>query len=273
MTTAVSLAEVIREPSTGRTRAVVLDFHDYAQTVFLKGRPAPWGEAMAYSNFLGQAQGVLKSDALILPLDRFYGEILLQSPDLRVAMGAKSRTGYALRALLADVNATTRAVDFVSTFVKTQRSPVVLQLSSPFRWLADTHAMVGGEPELDGDNAENASIYVADLLRGFAALPLAGILLDDRTQPETASRLTVGLDSYSPVANVTDHYGWTLAMRGHGGITLAGSSLVGEPIPAGFWAGDAAVSPGLPQGDFLIGEIPTEAVPETVMSRIAGMGG
>ena len=272
MTTAVSLAEVIRIPPTGRTRAVVLDFHDYAQAVFLKGRPAPWGEAMAYSNFLGQAQGVLKSDALILPLDRFYREIFLQNPDLRVAMGAKSRTGYALRTLLGDANATTRAVEFVSTFVKTQRSPVVLQVSSPFRWLADTHTLVGGEAELDGDNAENASMYVADLLRGFAALPLAGILLDDRTQPDVAPGLAVGFDAYSPVANVTEHYGWTLAMRGHDGITLAGSSARGEPIPADFWAGDAALSPGLPSGDFLIGEIPTGAVPETVMSRIAAMG-
>jgi hypothetical protein len=273
VTTTVSLAEVIREPPTGRTRAVVLDFHDYAQTVFLKGRRAPWGEAMAYSNFLGQAQGVLKSDALILPLDRFYDDLLTNSPDLRVAMGAKSRTGYALRTLLGDSDATIRAVEFVTTFVKTQRSPVILQLCSPFRWLTETHALVGGEAELDGDNAENSAMYVADLLRGFAALPLAGILLDDRTPAGAASGLAVEFDAYSPVANVTENYGWSLAMRRAGGITLAGIGVVGAPISADYWSGDASVSPVLPAGDFLIGEIPSDAVPETVMSRIAGMSG
>lgn len=273
MTTAISLADVIRQPPTGRARAVIVDFHDYAQTVFLKSRPVPWGEAMAYSNFLGQAQGVLKSDALLLPLNRFYDDLLAGSPDLRTAMGAKSRTGYALRTLLGDADASSRAVEFVTTFVKTQRSPVLLQLPSPFRWLASTHALAGGEAELDGDNAENASMYVANLLRGFAALPLAGILLDDRMPAGTARGLAAEFDAYSPVANVTEHYGWTLAMRRDGGITMSGSNVVGEPIPADYWSGDPSASPALPPGDFLIGEIPADSVPETVMSRIAGMNG
>lgn len=269
MTAATSLADVIRQPPTGRDRAVVLDFHDYAQAVFLKGRPTPWGEAMAYSNFLGQAQGVLKSDALLLPLDRLYVDLLQASPDLRRAMGAKSRTGYALRTLLADPAVSTRVTEFATTFVKCQRSPVVIQLASPYRWLRSTHALVGAESEIDADNAENAAMYMADLIRGFAALPLAGILLDDRSPEGSPAGLEVGIDSYSPVANVTENYGWTLAMRRELSTTVAGQDDVGTSIAADFWRGEE-VQP-LPPGDFLVGEIPSDAVPETVMSRIAAI--
>jgi hypothetical protein len=272
MTATMSLADVIRQPPTGRPRAVVLDFHDYAQRVFLKGRIVPWGEVMAYSNFLGQAQGVLKSDALLLPLDRFYAELLAGGSELRTAMAAKSRTGFALRTLLADADATKRVVELASTFVKTQRSPVVLQVASPLRWLSATDALVGRVAELDADDADTASMYVADLMRGFAALPLAGILLDDRMPVGSDPGIAVGLDSYSPIANVTEHYGWTLALRREDGVSVSAGSTVGVPILAGHWLGEASASPALPPGDFLMGEIPAGAVPETVMSRVSQLG-
>ena len=268
MTSTMSLADVIRQPPTGRPRAVVLDFHDYAQTVFLKGRIVPWGEAMAYSNFLGQAQGLLKSDALLLPLDRFYAELLAGSPELRAAMAAKSRTGFALRTLLADADATKRVVEFATTFVKTQRSPVVLQVASPFRWLSATDTLVGRVAELDADDADNASMYVADWLRSFAALGLAGVLLDDRTPVGGIESAVVGLESYSPIANVTEHYGWTLALRRGDGIEVHGAATAGGIIRSDFWLdGDQT----LPDGDFLLGEIPTAAVPEEVLTRILAL--
>jgi hypothetical protein len=240
--------------------------------VFLKGRTVPWGEAIAYSNFLGQAQGVLKSDALLLPLDRFYAELLAGGSELRTAMAAKSRTGFALRTLLADADATKRLVEFASTFVKTQRSPVVLQVASPLRWLSATDTLVGRVAELDADDADNASMYVADLMRGFASLPLAGILLDDRMPVGSDPGIAVGLDSYSPIANVTEHYGWTLALRREDGVSVSAGNTVGVPILAGHWLGEASASPALPPGDFLMGEIPADAVPETVMSRVSQLG-
>ena len=52
----ITLEEVITTPNSGRTRAVVLDFHDYAQSVILQGRDVPWHQPTAYSNFFGQAQ-------------------------------------------------------------------------------------------------------------------------------------------------------------------------------------------------------------------------
>lgn len=269
----LSLASVIAAPPTGRPRAVLVDSHDYAQAVLLQGRPIPWGEPMAYCNFFGQAQGLLSSDLALLNLDRFYAFRLGSSESLPAALAAKKRTGFALRTLLGDTGLLRDAVDFATTFSKTQRAPVVLQIPSPMQWLAQTHRFSGASDTtgLDEDSAENASMYVADWLRAFAGLPLAGVLLDDR--PCTGQNtIAVPLSTYSPVRNVTDHYGWTLGLRRADGIRLAGSGLDEAPpsgtvIPADFWPGSSVDEP--PAGDFLLAEIPAAAVPEQVLVRLA----
>lgn len=264
-----SFAAAIAEPPTGRRRAVLLDSHDYAQAVFLQGKPVPWHEPMAYANFVGQAQGVLASDLVLLSLDRFYTHRVESTGDLRQAMGARTRTGYALRTLLADAEATRLAVELATVFTRTQRHPVVLQIPSPMQWLVRTHFSASTDPaELDADDAENASMYVADWLRGFADLNLAAVLLDDRTVTGGTPPVTVPVATYSPVANVTDHYRWTLAQRSEDQIEVHGTGRLGSVVPPGFWLDDDGA---LPDGDFLLGEIPPTAVPEFVLARIAGL--
>ena len=264
----LSLHELLAEPPSGRSRAVVLDSHDYAQSVFLQGKPVPWQEPMAYANFFGQAQGVLKSDLALLSLDRFYAHRVASDPTLQTAMSAKSRTGYALRTLLGDPGTTAFVIELVSILSKTQRVPVVLQIPSPMQWLARTHSFSGATDAsgLDADNAENASMYVADWLRGFAALPLIAVLLDDRSPASGAK--SVPLSTYSPVANVTDHYRWALGQRHVDRVELHGTELRGAVIGPEFWANDTGT---LPDGDFLLGEVPQGAVPERVLSRITAL--
>ncbi|KFF61091.1 hypothetical protein JF66_00035 [Cryobacterium sp. MLB-32] len=265
-----SLTSVIDQPPSGRTRAVLLDSHDYAQTVLLQGKPVPWLEPMAYSNFFGQAQVLLKSDVALLSLDRLYGHQLEANLGLQSAMSAKSRTGYALRTLLADTALLAYVTEFATTFSKTQRAPIVLQIPSPLQWLARTHHFSGTTDVsgLDADNAENASMYVADWLRNFAGLPLAGVLLDDRTPPGADNTAEVALDTYSPVANVTEHYQWTLALRTASGVNVHGASASGGIIDPAFWLQN---DESLPDGDFLLGEIPSGAVPEDVLTRILAL--
>ncbi|HEY8720064.1 hypothetical protein [Pengzhenrongella sp.] len=263
-----SLSAVIASPPSGRPRAVLLDCHDYARSVFLQGRPVPWQEPMAYSNFLGQAQGVLKADVVLLPLDRWYAERLEGDPDLRAAMGAKSRTGFALRTLLGDPATTAGVTELVTTVVATQHAPVVVQIPSPMQWLARTHHLSGSDQVLDADNAENASMYVADWLRNFASLALAGVLLDDRSPAGGTEPAVVPLDTYSPVANVTGHYGWTLALRSDKSVEVSAGDERGGIVGPEFWlAGDAE----LPAGDFVLAEIPAAALPETVLARISSL--
>ena len=265
----ISLIDAIARPPSGRARAVLIDGHDYAQSVFLQGRPVPWQDPMAYSNFLGQAQGVFKSDLALLNLDRFYAHRLESSGELHAAMSAKNRTGFALRTLLGDEETTARVIEFATIFVNTQRVPVVLQIPSPMQWLARTQHFSATPGELDADDAENSSIYVADWLRGFAALPLAGVLLDDRAVEAEHETAVVPLETYSPIVGVTEHYGWTLGLRRTASVELTGTATSGVVTLPGFWLDDGQVAPA---GDFLVGEIPANAVPEVVVSRIATLG-
>ena len=265
-----SLTSVIEQPPSGRDRAVVIDSHDYAQSVLLQGRAVPWQEPMAYANFFGQAQALIKSDVVLLSLDRLFAHRMEVDSDLRSSMSSKTRTGFALRTLLGDPETLAFVSEFATIFSKTQRAPVVVQIPSPARWLELTHHFSGATDTsgLDADNAENASMYVADWLRSLAALELAGVLLDDRVLTAHSPGIQVDLDTYSPIANVTDHYQWTLGLRRHDGITLNGTTVTGSVIGSDFWLTDGQ---SLPAGDFLLGEIPTTAVPEEVLTRILVM--
>ena len=264
----ISLNELLAEPASGRRRAVLLDSYDYAKSVFLQGKPVPWQEPMAYANFFAQAQSVLKSDLALLSLDRFYEERIAADPSLRAAMSAKSRSGYALRSLLGDAETTAFVIELASIFSKTQRVPVVLQIPSPMQWLALTHPFSGAPDasSLDAENAENASMYVADWLRGFAALPLIAVLLDDR-RPALGTE-SVPLSVYSPISNLTENYRWALAQRHDDRVELHGSQLSGAVIQADFWSSDSDL---LPAGDFLLGEVPPSTIPEQVISRLAAL--
>jgi len=266
-----TLETIVGDPPSGRARAVLLDGDDYAQRVLLQGRTVPWDEPMAYAHYFGQAQDLLGPDAALLSLGPFCARRIETDGTLQSAMRARTRSGSALRALLANDDLIRRAVELVTLVARTQRRPVVLQVPSPRWWLARTHPF-SGELTVEGlsvDDAENASMYVADWLRRFAGLPLAAVVLDDRDGPGDPPTQAVPLPVYSPVAGVTEHYRWTLALRHADHVELHGSAATGAVIPQRFWLEDDVP---VPEGDFLLGEIPATAIPEDVLHRLSGLG-
>ena len=70
------------------------------------------------------------------------------------------------------------------------------------------------------------------------------------------------------IANVTEHYRWALGQRHEDRVELHGSQLSGAVIGQDFWSTDTGT---LPEGDFLVGEIPRHAVPEQVLDRITAL--
>jgi hypothetical protein len=273
--TAVTLAHVVAAPPSGRPKAVVFDHHEYASSVILRGRPVPWDNATAYAAFFAQAQGLLRPEAALLDLNRLYGHLTAGNTGLETAMAARSRTGYALRTLLGDDDVNRAVLDFVTVFAKTARQPVVLRIPSPMEWLMGTHHFSGSEDtsDLDVDNAENASMYVSDWLRAFAALPIAGLILDNRT-PSRGSRsasrnVTVPLEAYTPIANLAGNYRWTLGQLDDDQARLHGDTAFGAYIPARFWLEPDV---DLPAGDFYLSEIPSAASPEGVLARLETLG-
>lgn len=265
----MNLANVIADPQSGRKHAVILDHLDYSQAVILQNRPIPWEDPMAYANFMGQAQGLLKPDAALLHLDRFYGHRTATSHSLQDDMSARSRTGFALRTMLADVRTLEIVMDIATTFSQTQREAVVLHLPSPMAWLATTHAFSGKDDaaDLDADDAENASMYVADWLRNFSALPVAGVLLDDRTPTGVPRLPSVGLEVYTPVINVAENYRWTLGIRSEDSVAFREPDTDGRVLGAGFWS---TVASPLPASGFYFSQLPATAVPEDVITLMAG---
>jgi hypothetical protein len=263
----ISLQEVITAPHTGRTRAVLLDFHEYAQSVFLQGRDVPWHQPTAYSNFFGAAQGLLKPDVALLDLGSLYANAVTTNDGLRAAMAAKSRTGFALKTMLANETTASRAVELATAVSQTSAAPLVLQIPSPMLWLALTHQLAGAGDvaDLSIDDAENAAMHVAGWLRRLSTLPISMILLDERWPgPDLMS--VVDSSVYAPVSNVTNHYRWALARRTRDGVDILGSAATGSMVPAEYWLSDVASASS---GDFLFGEIPAHAVPETVLSQLA----
>lgn len=266
ITTPATLASLVAAPQSGRPKVLLFDHYDYASSVILRGSDVPWDNATAYSAFFAQAQGLLRPDAALLDLPRLYDHLTAGNTRLETAMAARSRTGYALRTLLADSDTNKAVLDFATVFAQTSRQPVVLRIPSPMEWLIRTHRFGGADSvDLAADDAENASMYVSDWLRSFAALPVAGVLLDDRTSDEGRRRVPVALEAYTPIANVTSNYRWTLGQLDDAQVHLLGETAVGAYIPGRFWL-DADVQ--LPPADFYFAEIPSSARPEDVLSRL-----
>jgi hypothetical protein len=263
----VDFATIVSTPPSGRGSAVLIDHQTYAQAVILQGQPIPWTDPIAYSQFLGQAQGLLKPDTTLLDLGAFYHHTVANDVSLRSSLSARSRTGYALKTLLAEEKTALAALELVDVVSQTTRAPLIVQIPSPMLWLAQTHSLSGaGEvTDLDSDHAENAAVYVADWLRRLSGLPLSMLLLDERWTG--AAQLPVVDDAaYQPVSNVTDHYRWALGRRTSDGVTVVGSAITGTPVPAEYWLSEDAAAPS---GDFLLAEIPANAVPETVLAQLA----
>ena len=99
---AIDFASIVSTPPSGRSTAVVIDHRHYAQAVILQGQPIPWDDPIAFAQFMGQAQGLLKPDTTMLDLGAFYAHVLEREESLVSSLSARSRTGYALKTLLAD---------------------------------------------------------------------------------------------------------------------------------------------------------------------------
>ncbi|MGW3268302.1 hypothetical protein [Streptomyces sp. NPDC001056] len=264
---AMDFTTLLSAPPSGRRTALVVDHQHYAPAVILQGRPVPWTDPVAFAQYTGQVQGLLRPDTTLLDLGAYYDDALARDDTLRAGLSARPRTGYALRTLLAHEPTAVAAVELAEVVARASATPLVVQIPSPVLWLARTHELSGAGPitDLTADHAETAAMYVADWLRRLAAPPVSLLLLDER-DPRSGELPQLDDSVYAPVANVTDHYRWALGRRTGQGVTVGGSGLTGPRIPREFWHGDGAEPPS---GDFLLADIPADAAPETVLAQLA----
>jgi hypothetical protein len=143
----------------------------------------------------------------------------------------------------------------------------VLAVPSPARWLAQAHRVAGSPLEVvDEDDADKASMYVAEWLGRLGSLPVGLLLLDacgggDETLIETKE----DLEGYTAITNVADHFGWSVAVRRDEAVEVRHEEPRIGLVPESFWLGGA----DLPDGAALIATIPAAASPERVLDQLA----
>src|SRR2546430_1556995 len=123
-------------PPSGRTRPVWFDAAAYGRARLLGGGDVPWPSPAELSSFFAKIGGMFHSDALLVDLADLLAQRTAADQQLRAAMAARSRPGYALRTLLADVQARGTAAEAVRVLAATSGAvPLVLSVPPPGRGL------------------------------------------------------------------------------------------------------------------------------------------
>jgi hypothetical protein len=271
-------------PPSGRARPTWFDAAAYGRARLLGGGDVPWTSPAELSSFFAKIGGMFRSDAVLVDLADLFAQRTAADQQLRAAMAARSRPGYALRTLLADEQARSTAAEAVRVLAATSGPvPVVLTVPTPGRWLVAAAQQAGSDPEPpDAAQAETAAIYSADFLRMFADTGVDGLLLDEGRVP--AGEL-IHPEAYRPVLNVADYYQWPVLIQ-----TDAAAAWPHGPVPdIALWLGSAA--PSQPAGrwgvvadadfwegadpsagaDLVLAAVPAEADPEAVMKRVRAL--
>jgi hypothetical protein len=153
-------------------------------------------------------------------------------------------------------------------------------MSSPKRWIGAAHCQAQNKDttEVSWDDAESASMYVADFIRYFSDCSLSGILLHDNEGEGPASESDTL--RYQPVINVAEHYNWQVVLDGcssgftassEQGVNLClgsqGGAAQGQKLAPSYFD-DRQGAPSLSEGQFLYVVVPPDAIPESVLESL-----
>lgn len=262
-------------------RAVLwLDYIDYAGCLLADGQ-VPWLDVGGYLAWQRQAQSLLRSDVLMLPVGTVCAAWLTAHPQLRDAMASKSRTMFPLKTLLGDAGLRAHLSELVTGLRGSfAELPLALACPSPRAWVADAYAQAHGtEPGVGEDEIDSAAVLLADFMRQFGESGIDVLLLQEAADREP-DHLT-DIELYRPVLNIATHYRWEVGLyapgEGYAGGTTGLSFVIapralsgartGRLIPSEYWVG-AAPAEALTVG-LSFSRIDPAAAPETVLERLA----
>ena len=260
--------------------ALWLDYTDYAGHL-LAGGAIPWLDVAAFVAWQRKAQSLLKSDVAALPLAPAIDAWLSSHDALREAMAEKSRAVFPLRTLLADEALRAHLLELTQSLrAGSGELPLALVLPSPRAWVALAYQQARGESvEVGEDEADSASVYIADFLRVFDKAGVNVLLLQEAAG--YAPTVAQDLLCYQSVINVAAHYRWEMGLRivnaeqYSGGLpegcSFAIASRVLDGVRTGVSLGeDFWKSAPAPTGaEFFHARIPADAQPESVLERLA----
>ena len=259
-----------------------LDSHAYCERL-LAGGSTPWLDAAAFVAWQRKAQGLLKPDVAVLPLAPVIEAWLASHPALREAMAGKSRATYPLKILLAEEPLRAHLVDLARGLrAGVAGVPLALVLPSPRAWVELSYQQAHGKlVEAGEDEADSASVYMADFLRVFGEAGVDALLLQEAEGFAPAA--AQDFDCYQSVLNVAAHYRWDVGLQLAGveefcgslpegcSFAIAPKPLNGKPTavppPESFWTATAPPT----MGAFRYARIPVDAQPESVLERLAAL--
>ena len=262
-----------------------LSYHAYARNLLLGTGSDPWTGASAFVQYFAQANRLLRPEVAVIDVGDLYRSWIGSNAEALATLAGKRRPMAATKAMLEfpEPKALLREIVTAAAFQLNQTIPLVLSLPSPRQWFwwANTLAS-GSDLEISSDDAENASVYVADYIRAFADLDLSGLLFEEN--PEHRLEGDRPFDAYRPVFNVAKHYRWPLAIRlpdSYAAFTvepedvalIIGATPVegvgtvwGQDVSSSLWQDDA-LPVGAAYPRFVA--IPANEIPETVLDRLA----
>jgi hypothetical protein len=197
-----ALGELLKRPQP----VVWLDSHAYCAHLLAKGN-APWLDTTAFVAWQRKSMGLLKPDVVSLPLVPAIDAWLAAHPELAAAMAAKFRTVYPLKTLLADEALRAHLVELTRGLrvgvAGVSGPPLALVLPSPRAWVAIAYRQAhGAVVEVVEDEADSASVFIADFLRVFGEAGVDALML------EAPDGGTADAATCQSVLNVATHYRW-----------------------------------------------------------------
>ena len=257
-----------------------LDYSDYAGRL-LSGGAIPWLDVAAFVAWQRKAQSLLKSNVVAMPIAPAIEAWLAAHDSLREVMAEKSRAVYPLRTLLADESLRAHLLELTQGLRSCSGElPLALVLPSPRAWVALAYWQARGESvEVGEDEADSASVYIADFLRVFDKVGVDVLLLQEAADyVPTAAQ---DLQCYQSVINVAAHYRWEM------GLHIVNADQYSGGLPEGYAFAVAprvlnGVRTGVSLGEkfstsesasvgamFFHARIPVDAQPESVLERLA----
>lgn len=263
----------------------------YTRRLLLGAAGDPWISGAHYLAYFSQAHGLLKPDVAVLEVGELYDAWnATHSGELAASLGNRRKPVTALRKLLeaeAPRKVLAEVVEAVLANLRGQ-TPLVLSVPSPRRWSNHANQMTGSNDiALTSDDAEDASMYLADLIRSVSAFPVSGVLLEEGR--DAANFNVEDLTRCTSIVNVVRHYRWSLAVRLPNdavpapeavadfdavispAIESAGAAALGRDITASF-ANGSAIAP-LSGRQFYFAEINPGLRPESVLEAVAQLRG
>jgi hypothetical protein len=288
----VGFAEKLPDATGKGSIRVWLKSSAYTKRVLLGAGSDPWASGAHYLAYFSQAQGLLKPDVAVLEVGDLYDAWnAAHDGALVAAMGNRRKPATALRKLLEPEEPRKVLAEVVEAVLAHLRgqTPLVLSVPSPRRWMNHANRLTGrSDIEVTGDDVEDATMYMADLIRSVSAHPVSGLLLEEGV--DDTDFCVDDLSRYQSIVNVVRHYRWSIASRLPGGavpaadvlagfdavisssLEQAGAVAVGRDISSGF-AQDGAAVPSLVGRQFYFAELDPGLRPESVLEAVTRLRG